>query len=164
MLLHGIILTIGGIPLFYLGDEIGTLNDYGYRADPSKMHDSRWVHRPAANAERQAQRHDETAIEGRVYEGLRQLIQLRQTHPIFSGQMIQMIDTNSPHVLGYVRFHESQRLLVLANFSDHEQQLDMNLLRLYGLSYKFRDLLRGQAVPFDHLRLEPYQLVCLQPE
>jgi len=164
VLLHGIILTIGGIPLFYLGDEIGTLNDYGYRADPAKMGDSRWVHRPAANAEGQARRRDETAIEGRVYESLRLLIQLRQTHPIFSGQMIQMIDTNSPHVLGYVRFHQSQRLLVLANFSDHEQQLDVNLLRLYGLSYKFRDLLRGNAVPFERLRLEPYQLVCLQPE
>jgi amylosucrase len=164
VLLHGIILTIGGIPLFYLGDEIGTLNDYGYRADPAKMGDSRWVHRPAANAEGQARQHDETAIEGRVYEGLRRFIQLRQTHPIFSGQMIQVMDTNSPHVIGYVRFHEGQRLLVLANFSDHEQQLDVNLLRLYGLSYQFRDLLRGQAVPFDHLRLEPYQLVCLQPE
>lgn len=164
VLLHGIILTIGGIPLFYLGDEIGTLNNYGYRADPAQMHDSRWVHRSAANAERQERRHDETAIEGRVYQSLRKLIHLRQTHPIFSGQLIQVIDTNSPHVLGYVRFHESQHLLALANFSDQEQQLDVNLLRLYGLSYKFTDLLRGTDVPFENLRLEPYQLVCLQPE
>jgi magnesium chelatase family protein len=28
LLIHGIILTVGGIPLIYLGDEIGTLNDY----------------------------------------------------------------------------------------------------------------------------------------
>ena len=28
LLIHGVILTVGGIPLIYLGDEIGTLNDY----------------------------------------------------------------------------------------------------------------------------------------
>ena len=43
LLIHGIILTIGGIPLIYLGDEIGTFNDYAYRHDPAKAKDSRWV-------------------------------------------------------------------------------------------------------------------------
>ena len=47
LLLHGIILSVGGIPLIYLGDEVGTLNDYSYRDDPAKVDDSRWVHRPA---------------------------------------------------------------------------------------------------------------------
>ena len=36
LLIHGIILTIGGIPLLYLGDEIGQLNDYSYYDDPAK--------------------------------------------------------------------------------------------------------------------------------
>ena len=75
-----------------------------------------------------------------------------------------MIDTNSPHVLGYVRFHEGERLLILANFSDYEQTLDENLLRLYGLSYNLRDLIHGGSIPFANLRLEPYQLLCVQPE
>ncbi len=164
VLLHGIILTIGGIPLFYLGDEIGTLNDYGYRADPAKMGDSRWVHRPVTDWKRLARRHDETTIEGRVYHSLRRLIELRQAHPIFSAQQIQVIDTNSPHVLGYVRFHQGERLLLFANFSDHDQTLDMNLLRLYGLSYAFRDLVLGSPIPFESVRLEPYQLLCVKPE
>ena len=30
-LLHGVILTMGGIPLIYIGDGIGTLNDYELR-------------------------------------------------------------------------------------------------------------------------------------
>lgn len=46
LLIHGIILSVGGIPLIYLGDEIATLNDYTYRYDPAKAYDSRWVHRP----------------------------------------------------------------------------------------------------------------------
>ena len=54
LLIHSIILSIGGIPLIYLGDEIGTLNDYRYRQDPAKAADSRWVHRPFADWERAA--------------------------------------------------------------------------------------------------------------
>jgi len=41
LLIHSIILSMGGIPLFYLGDEIGTLNDYKYRSDPVKRSESR---------------------------------------------------------------------------------------------------------------------------
>ncbi len=36
ILLHAIILSIGGIPLIYAGDEIATLNDYSYLGDPLK--------------------------------------------------------------------------------------------------------------------------------
>jgi len=46
LLLHGMVMSFGGIPLIYYGDEIGTLNDHGYREDSSKAHDSRWIHRP----------------------------------------------------------------------------------------------------------------------
>src|SRR5829696_2558478 len=41
LLIHGVILTAGGIPLIYLGDEIGTLNNYTYRDDPAHERDSR---------------------------------------------------------------------------------------------------------------------------
>jgi amylosucrase len=43
-LLRSIMMSIGGIPLLYIGDEWGMLNDYTYLSDPSKAADSRWVH------------------------------------------------------------------------------------------------------------------------
>ena len=58
LLIHGIILTIGGVPLLYLGDEIGMLNGYGYYDDPAKAGDSRWVHRPFMDWSKAAQRND----------------------------------------------------------------------------------------------------------
>ena len=58
LLLHSVILSIGGIPLIYLGDEVGTLNDYAYANDPAKAGDSRWVHRPATDWQQMARRHD----------------------------------------------------------------------------------------------------------
>ena len=56
LLMHGVILTVGGIPLIYLGDEIGTLNDYSYRQNAAKAGDSRWVHRPFTDWEKMEQR------------------------------------------------------------------------------------------------------------
>jgi len=101
LLIHGVILSIGGIPLIYLGDEVGTLNDYSYRDDPAKADDSRWVHRPAVDWDRLARRRDESTVEGRIYTRLRRLIDLRQANPAFGGGETQIIDVGNPYVFGY---------------------------------------------------------------
>jgi glycosidase len=162
LLLHAIILTIGGIPLIYLGDEIGMLNDYTYRNDLDKARDSRWVHRPYTSQEKYARRSDPASIEGRIYQGLLRLIQVRKSEQAFSGSEIQIIQTGNEHIFGYVRTHESARVLVLANFSEAEQTIPANLLRLYGLSYSFRDLLEGELHAMDSLSMAPYQFICLR--
>lgn len=128
LLLHGIILTVGGIPLLYLGDEIGALNDYSYQDDPSKAHDSRWVHRPRADWKKYARRHAPQAIEGRVFEGLQRLIDLRKGNEVFSGGELRILETENLHVLGFERRFAGQRALVFANFSEQEQTLPPHVL------------------------------------
>ncbi len=162
LLLYGIIMTIGGIPLLYFGDEIGTLNDYSYRRDPSKEHDSRWVHRPYTDWKKVGLRKDPAAIEGRVFQGLKSLVKLRQSEPIFSGHETEIIDCNNPHVFGFLRTHLGERMLVLANFNESVQKIPANLLRLYGLGYHFVDLMSGQETGIQDLELRPFQLVCLK--
>jgi glycosidase len=132
LLIHGVILTIGGIPLLYLGDEIGTLNDYSYRDDPDKARDSRWVHRPKADWERYARRNDPATIEGRVYQGLQDLIRLRKTHPAFEGTQMEIIDTGNEHVLGFLRSHANHRAVIFANFSEQEQPIPPRILDQYN--------------------------------
>ncbi len=161
LLIHGVILTIGGIPLIYLGDEVGTLNDYGYREDPAKAHDSRWVHRPRASWNSFSRCGDETTIEGRIYQNLKRLIALRKSQRVFSGGEMQVIATGNESVLGYMRAHNSSRALVFANFSESEQTIPANLLRLYGLGYEFTNLLDGKIIPFADLKLAPYQFLFL---
>ncbi len=51
ILIHGVIMTIGGIPLIYLGDEIAMLNDYDYENQPEKVGDTRWLHRDSLRLE-----------------------------------------------------------------------------------------------------------------
>ncbi len=164
LLIHGIILTVGGIPLLYLGDEVGTLNDYSYLSDPDKAGDSRWVHRPAADVEKYFLRSDPNSIPGRIYGGLCQLIELRKRYPAFSGQDLQVMDTGSRHVLGYVRSALNSRILVLGNFSETEQVLPADRLRLYGLSYTFRDLIKDQVIPFADVHLPPCAFMALSSE
>lgn len=129
LLIHGVILTAGGIPLIYLGDEIGTLNDYSFRDDPAHERDSRWVHRPRADWEKYAKRHDPRCVEGQVYQGLQRLIALRKENEAFSGGHLQVIQTGSDHVLGYVREHNGKRAVIFANFSELPQTLPAHFLK-----------------------------------
>ncbi|HEX9029963.1 MAG TPA: alpha-amylase family glycosyl hydrolase [Anaerolineales bacterium] len=161
LLIHGLILTIGGIPLIYLGDEIGTLNDYDYRNDPAKAGDSRWVHRPPADWQRYALRSQPDTVEGRIYQGLCRLIQLRKQHPIFGSAAMEVLESGSPYILAFSRVQGSQRVVVIANFSDQRQTLPANSLRLYGLGYEYQELLSGEKVHFKDLELEPFDFICL---
>jgi amylosucrase len=164
LLIHAVILTAGGIPLIYLGDEIGTLNDYSYRNDPRKFNDSRWVHRPSADWQRMELRKDAASIEGRVYQGLQRLIRLRKSCSALADGLLQGVDTGSPRVLGYLRINGGEHVLALANFSEQPQVLPANQLRLYGLSYRFTDLVTGTEIPEGDLILEPYAFKCLKGE
>lgn len=159
LLVHGIILTAGGIPLIYLGDEIGQLNDYRYKQDPVKANDSRWVHRLPADLEKYSHRHLHETVEGRIYGGLQNLIALRKRSSAFSGGDLEVISTQNPHVLGYVRIHAGQRAVLFANFSDFEQrvpahvvaQVDCHILRsLHGF---------GRLLGCGDLVLEPFDFM-----
>ena len=162
LLLHAVILTIGGIPLIYLGDEIGTLNDYSYRSDPAKAHDSRWVHRPKMDWDKVDRRNDPTSIEGQIFQGMQKLIRLRKSQAAFTGGEMQVIRTDSVHILGYLRSQDADRIMVFANFSENAQIVPANLLRLYGLSYQYTDLLTQQPFAMQDIVLDPFQFLCLK--
>ena len=161
-LIHGIILTAGGIPLIYLGDEIGTLNDYDYHHDPAKAADSRWVHRPKTNWKKMAKRNSQKSIEGNIYQRMHHLVQIRKREPAFIGNELQAMDLNHPHVLGFVRQHQGHSVIVLANFSEQAQSINGDFLRQYGAGYTFTDLVTGQRLTSDTVELEPYALMCVR--
>ncbi len=164
LLLHSIIMSIGGIPLIYLGDELGTLNDYSYALNPAEADDSRWIHRPRLDEARLARRGDPTTIEGRVFAGVRRLIALRKAQPALWNGAMDLIDAGNPHLFGYARDHGGQRVLVVANVSERPQAMDANRLRVYGPGYRFRDLISDELRTADApLTLEPYQFVWLTP-
>jgi amylosucrase len=162
LLIHGVIMTAGGIPLLYLGDEIATLNDYSYRDDPAKARDSRWVHRPRASWERYALRGNPKTIEGRVYKGLQQLVNLRKCNSIFAGGQLESIQTENEHVLGYIRSHAGKRVIVFANFSEQQQVLPARVLEQYGFSHGAKRLHGlSKLIKGENLSLAPYEFMVL---
>ncbi|MEZ4676484.1 MAG: amylosucrase [Caldilineaceae bacterium] len=166
LLLHAVILSIGGIPLIYLGDEVGWGNDYSYRNDPTKANDSRWVHRPHIDWTKLEQRHDPQQVAGKIYQRLQQLIAVRKSTPGFGGNQMAVINMGSDQIFAFVRSGAGQRIIVLANFTEHEQRVQSNELRLYGLSYAFHEVITGQQLALQEafLRLEPYQVMWLKSE
>lgn len=163
LLIHGIILSYGGIPLIYLGDEIGMLNDYGYRDDPAKAGDSRWVHRPRMDWTAAARRHDLGTIQGRIFTGLRRLIALRKAEPALAT-LPEPVETGNAHVLGFAHYHAGGPLLVLANFSEQAHTIAAHTLHAQGLSWMAVDLITGARVALsEDVTLAPYQMAWLKP-
>jgi amylosucrase len=161
LLIHGVILTAGGIPLLYLGDEIGTLNDYSYLDDPAHQRDSRWVHRPRANREKYARRNDPTTVEGQIYQGLKKLIGLRKEHDAFSGGELEIIQSRNDHVLGFLRVHKDHHAFVFANFSETKQAVPLKALEHYSAHLHARIFGTSNFKPGENLILEPLDFLVL---
>jgi amylosucrase len=162
LLIHGVILTIGGIPLVYLGDEIGMLNDYEYEHAAAKIGDTRWLHRAAFDWEQAELRRDGDTVPGRIFQGLLRLIQIRQQNLAFDRAETEIVDTGNEHVLGYFRTNGDHSVLVLASFSAHAQVIPGRHLRLLGLRKSVVDLVAGRTIVAAHaLELEPYDLMIL---
>lgn len=160
LLILSVTLSAGGIPLLYLGDEVGTLNDYRYQEDPNKVEDNRWVHRPPANAAAYRARDDAKTVSGRVFQALHRLIQVRKTTPVLQDGHTRFFHVGNRHVLGYSR-HDS--LLVLANFSEQPQMVNPALLEAsFPMQGMMRDLVSGaDADMHQPITLQPYQFMWL---
>src|SRR3954447_17287712 len=72
-LLYAIAFAHGGLPLVYMGDELGLRNDPGYESDPARADDNRWMHRPPMDWAAAERRTDPATVEGRLWAGLKRL-------------------------------------------------------------------------------------------
>ncbi len=163
LLLRGVIMSIGGFPLIYLGEEWGLLNDYGYIADPAKEGDSRWVHRPKMKWEYLERLDAPNSVSRRIYDELVRLVDVRKGTRAFRGSKTEFVEAGDRSLFAYVRSSAGQRVLVVANFSEEPREMEANRLRLGGGGSRFRDLLTGRTHTVrDPLAIEPYGLVWLE--
>ncbi|MCI4669762.1 MAG: alpha-amylase family protein [Bacteroidia bacterium] len=161
LMLHGIILSYGGLPMIYYGDEIGMGNDHSYLDDPDKSYDNRWMHRPIMDWNKADKRVDPASPEGRIYKGLQKLILLRKSSPEFADQnSLSIEDSGNPFVFSFLRWnYEGAKTLVLSNFtsSTHFVRTE-HLSKLGFIPYDMRDKLSGSAPKFYHdlIEIPPY--------
>ncbi|WP_345762522.1 alpha-amylase family protein [Diaminobutyricibacter sp. McL0608] len=161
LLAHSIILSTGGLPQLYLGDEVGQLNDYSYVDDPAHRGDSRWVGRPWYPADLYEQRRFYATHAGALYLSLRRLIEIRSNTPEFAGNRLIGFATHNDRVLGYQRPGEGSTIVVLANFGDAREKVDA--LTLSGITPGSFDLVTGAQFDLSAgIDLAPGQFVWLR--
>ncbi|ETI23347.1 hypothetical protein G647_05148 [Cladophialophora carrionii CBS 160.54] len=162
LMAYSIAMSTGGIPLIYLGDEVGQLNDYSYLNDPAKMDDSRWVHRPFYPETRYAERNDPSTIPGKIYAGIKHLIRLRKATEELSGGRAVGFYTGNPTILGYQRPGLTSSVLCLCNFSDESQWIGRD--RFLSMPIEAMDLVSGYVINLREagIHMKPHQYVWLR--
>jgi amylosucrase len=122
LLLHALAFAHGGLPLIYMGDELGLRNDPAWAEDPAHARDNRWMHRPPMDWEAAGRRSDEAGVEGRIWAGLQRLVAARRSSRAVHAQgRSEPLWTSNPHVFALRREHAGEQMLLLANFTPLEQ-------------------------------------------
>ncbi len=165
LLMYSVIMSFGGIPLVYYGDEIACLNDYSYLEDDSKSDDNRWLNRPLIDWQKVAKRKEQGSIEQRVFDGIKKLIALRKTLPEFhNANDYQLVENDNPGVFSFRRQSGWHTTLVIVNLTGETQYLPQDVLTHAGLGHHVYDVYEDKpvvAVTGKYL-LDPYQFLWLK--
>ncbi len=137
--LHAYMFTQSGIPVLYSGDEIGQVNDYSYKDDPHKADDSRYIHRGAMRWDLAEKIDDSTTVEGKMYQGLKQLSDIRKSEKVFmSNADMWTLETYDESVLAIGRYFDGEQLIGVFNFSEYDKTAWINEEGIYT------DLITGE--------------------
>ncbi len=157
-LAHAIVLGFGGLPVLWMGDELGLVNDPDWAAEPDHAGDSRWAHRPRMPWPAPEDTHG-------VNADLRALIAARCGLPHLHASIpAEVLDPRDPAVLLLARLHPLGAMLGAYNVSDRPAQLPHDVLRDLGLAPgHVVDRITGKA-PESHddaVQLPPYGVLWL---
>ncbi len=153
LLAHAIVLGFGGLPVLWMGDEVGLLSDPTWHDDPGHAADNRWAHRPRMPW-------PVPAGPPGLAEGLRRLIAVRRgLAPLHAAAPTEVWDVRDPGVLLLVRRHPQGQLLGAYNVTDDARSVPGEVLAWLGLgSAELVDHVTGAAPARagDDVLLEPY--------
>lgn len=164
LLVHAVVLGFGGLPVLWMGDELGLTNDWEWDAEPDHADDSRWLHRPRMPWG--------SPGDERIRAGVGHLVRARRALPHLHASVpsVPML-TRDPGVLLLRREHPLGPMLAAYNVTEQDRPVPESVLREAGLDPdRVEDRLSGTR-PVLHdsegerlLRLTAYQPVWLVAE
>jgi amylosucrase len=164
-LLYGIAASVGGIPLLYLGDELGMLNDYTSieNTDSVKRRDSdsRWIHRPVFDWLAVGNLTSCKTTASTIYKEIQKIFLIRKKETAFNMGPCRIVDQEHRYILSYARRGIDGDVFVLANFSDSKQIMRCENLCFGKTSPELIDILTGKSYQND-LSLQPWDLLWLK--
>jgi maltose alpha-D-glucosyltransferase/alpha-amylase len=150
-LMHSLLFSLPGTPVMYYGDELG-MGDNIYLGDRNGVRTPmQWtMDRNAGFSRADAARLYAPVINDPVYgyqsinveaqertkssllEWVKRLIRVRQRYPTFALGTLRWTNPENRKVLGFVREHEGQTLLVVCNLSRFAQPAELDLSEWKG--------------------------------
>jgi amylosucrase len=130
LLAHAVVLGEGGLPIVFMGDELGLCNDMSFLDVPAHAEDNRWVHRPVMPWDVAEHRRSPGTVEQRIFTGLRHLSRVRARlaamHAAVSSDHLEPAD---PGVLMVARRHPGEPLLGLYNMTEDARPVPARVVR-----------------------------------
>lgn len=160
-LLYAVAYSFGGVPLLYMGDELGLCNDHSYLADPAVADDNRWMHRPSMDWAIADRRRVPASVEAHLFETMASLARDRRvTAALHGSARVEVLEPADPHLLAFTRRHPDRGVFAMvANFGRATTPVSMSALGLDGV-----DVVRasaGAVVDGATLTLPPLAYVWL---
>jgi amylosucrase len=158
LLAHAVILGFGGLPVLWMGDELGLLNDPDWAEEPGHAADNRWVHRQRMPWPQPPDPHG-------IRSGLARLLTARRRLPhLHAAVGTEIWDPRDPGVLLVVRRHASGALLGAYNVTPDDRFVPGEVLAWLGLDpVTAIDHLGGQSGKGEEARVGYAGGVALPP-
>jgi amylosucrase len=150
-----LICSFGGMPLLYMGDEIGLLNDYSFKDIPDHATDNRWLHRPRMDWKLA---NNPQWPESELLAGVKHVVARRKALPQLAATVpTRILRDLNPAVFAFLRPADAGALACVFNFSEFWQRVPAQPLRDAGIA-TFKDELGGGLINLqdDHVPIAPY--------
>jgi amylosucrase len=161
---------IGGIPMLYYGDEQGYTNDYSYLTDDTKNYDNRWMHRPMIDWEKNKKASVKGSVENKLFTLTKKLITLRRSIAVLADKKnLTWLNTGNNHVAGFLRAWDNDRVYCIFNFSNETTGISwytfkQNGMKPASLFDHWQEKMLTVGHDHEHLLIQPYQFLILQPQ
>jgi amylosucrase len=157
-LVHALVLGFGGLPVIWMGDELGLLNDKDWDSVPEHADDNRWAHRQRMPWPPSPDLHG-------INSSLRALIVARQQLPHLHAELpTEVLDLRDPGVLLLARRHPVGTMLGVYNVTDSTRRVPVEVLHEVGLvAEDVVDRITGERPIWraDSIDLPPYAALWL---
>ena len=155
---YAMVFGFSGIPLIFMGDELALLNDDDYWITPEHAEDNRWLHRPVMPWDVAEERHQTHTDAGRMYAGIRHLIDVRRSMQSLHASVPTRVHvTSNPAIVLFVRKHPAGDITQVYNVSDWTVSLPAWEIQNHGADLTYDHITGREIHPVDgqHV-LRPY--------
>ena len=155
LLLYGVTYALDGLPVVWMGDEIGLGDSPDATGEGVALRDGRWLQRPFMDWMRADRRTETGALPAQIFQRLAFYGRIRKEWPAFGAEHVaRPLAPTDPAVLSFRRGEGSDAIQCVANFSSDRRVARLEL----GIAGGWLDLLSEDVGEAPEVELGAYQV------